>query len=191
MATERSIHIMLLRRCSGIVPSPTAANPGSGYERSDQMTITAKQLMIARGLLGWSRAKLAIESNVGAYIIAGFENATRPLSDTAIEQLSKALEGAGVIFMIGSKSGVTLATEAGMTITGAQVKAARELLGWSQIKLTLASGIDGVAIRGFETGERLPPRSVGLALSRTLKSAGVEFIAVKGGGPGVRLRKAE
>jgi hypothetical protein len=34
--------------------------------------------MIARGLLGWSRAKLAIESNVGAHVITGFENATRP-----------------------------------------------------------------------------------------------------------------
>jgi ribosome-binding protein aMBF1 (putative translation factor) len=150
------------------------------------MTITARQLMIARGLLGWSRTKLAIESNVGAYIIAGFENATRPLSDTAIDQLRLALEAAGVIFMIGSKSGVTLATEAGMSITGAQVKAARELLGWSQIKLTLASGIDGGAIRRFETGTRLPPRSVGLALSRTLKSAGVIFE-----GPGVRLRKGK
>jgi hypothetical protein len=64
--------------------------------------------MIARGLLGWSRAKLAIESNVGAYIIAGFENATRPLSDTAIDQLRLTLEAAGVIFMIGSKSGVEL-----------------------------------------------------------------------------------
>ena len=142
--------------------------------------------MIARGLLGWSRAKLAVESNVGAYIIAGFENATRPLSVTAIDQLRQALEAAGVIFMIGSKSGVTLATEAGMPITGAQVKAARELLGWSQIKLTLASGIDGGAIRRFETGERLLARLVGIALSSTLKSAGVIL-----GGPGVRLRKGK
>jgi transcriptional regulator with XRE-family HTH domain len=139
-----------------------------------QMTITGAQIIIARGLLGWSRAKLAVESNVDAYIIAGFENATRPLSDTAIDQLRQALEAAGVIFMM-SKSGVTLATEVGMPITGAQLKAAHELLGWSQIKLTLASGIDGGAIGRFETGERLPPRSVGIALSRTLKSAGVIF----------------
>jgi hypothetical protein len=147
--------------------------------------------MIARGLLGWSRTKLAIESNVGALFIAGFENATRPLSDAAIDQLRLALEAAGVIFMIGSKSGVKLATEAGLTITGAQVKAARELLGWPQIKLTLASGIDVSAIRRFETGERLPPRSVGIALSRTLKSAGVIFTPENGDGPGVRLRKGK
>jgi transcriptional regulator with XRE-family HTH domain len=73
-----------------------------------------------------------------------------------------------------------MATEAGMTITRAQVKAARELLGWSQIKLTLASGIDGGAIRHFETGKRIPPRSVGLALSRTLKSAGLIFVEENG-----------
>jgi ribosome-binding protein aMBF1 (putative translation factor) len=78
-----------------------------------------------------------------------------------------------------------------MTITAAQIKAARELLGWSQIKLTLASGIDAGAIRRFETGKRLPPRSVGRALSRTLKSAGVIFVEENGEGPGVRLRKGK
>jgi hypothetical protein len=57
--------------------------------------------MIALGLLGRSRAKLA-------------KLAWR-----------LALEAAGGILMIGSNSGVKLATEAGMTITGAQVKAAR------------------------------------------------------------------
>jgi ribosome-binding protein aMBF1 (putative translation factor) len=155
------------------------------------MTITARQIMIARGLLGWSRTKLAIESNVGAYIIAGLENAARPVSDTAIDQLRLALEAGGAVFMVGSKSGVEIATEAAMTITGAQVKAARELLGWSQIKLTLASGIDIGAIRRFETSKRLPPRSVSTALGRTLKSAGVIFTAENGDGPGVTLRKGK
>jgi hypothetical protein len=132
---------------------------------------------------------LACESNVGAKIIAGFENATRPLSDAAIDQLRLALEAAGIIFMIGSKSGVKLTSEAGMTITGAQVKAARELLGWSLIKLTLASGVGSGAIKLFETGERIPPRAMSHTLSRTLRSAGVEF--TNSGEPGVKLRKAE
>ena len=78
-----------------------------------------------------------------------------------------------------------------MTITGPQVKAARQLLGWSKIKLTLASGIDGGAIRRFETGRRLPPRSVGMALRRTLKSAGVIFVEENGEGPSVRLKKSK
>ena len=47
------------------------------------------------------------------------------------------------------------------------------------------------AIRRFETGKRLPPRSVGTALGRTLKSAGVIFTAANGDGPGVKLRKSK
>jgi transcriptional regulator with XRE-family HTH domain len=78
-----------------------------------------------------------------------------------------------------------------MSITGAQVKAARELLGWSRIKLTLVSGIDGGAIRRFETGKRLPHRSVGMAIIRSLKSAGVIFVEENDNMPGVRLRKAK
>ena len=78
-----------------------------------------------------------------------------------------------------------------MTITGQQVKAARKLLGWTQIKLTLVSGIDGGAIRRFETGKRIPPRSVGMALRRTLKSAGVIFVEENGEGPSVRLKKSK
>jgi ribosome-binding protein aMBF1 (putative translation factor) len=78
-----------------------------------------------------------------------------------------------------------------MTITGAQVTAARELLGWSVIKLTLASGIDGGVIKRFETGKRLPPRPVAIALRRTLRFAGVIFIEGNGDGPGVKLRKAK
>jgi transcriptional regulator with XRE-family HTH domain len=144
------------------------------------MTITAAQLKTARQLLGWSQDDVAAACG-----------AARPVSDTAIDQLRLALEAGGAIFMVGSKSGVELATEAAMTVTGAQVKAARDLLGWSQIKLTLASGIDGGAIRRFETGKRLPPRAVGLTLSRTLKSAGVIFTAENGDGPGVKLRKGK
>jgi NAD(P)H-nitrite reductase large subunit len=72
------------------------------------MTITGKQIIIARGLLGWSRAKLAVESGVGTYIITGFENATRDLSRNAAYQLKRALEAGGVEFILGSKSGVKL-----------------------------------------------------------------------------------
>jgi hypothetical protein len=72
------------------------------------MTITGAQTMIARGLLGWSRAKLAVESEVGTHVITGFENATRELGEKAVDQLRRALEARGVIFILGSKSGVKL-----------------------------------------------------------------------------------
>jgi transcriptional regulator with XRE-family HTH domain len=72
------------------------------------MTITGTQMIIARGLLGWSRAKLAVESGVGSYTITGFENAGRQLSGIAVDQLRRVLEAAGVVFILGSNSGVNL-----------------------------------------------------------------------------------
>jgi ribosome-binding protein aMBF1 (putative translation factor) len=81
------------------------------------MTITGTQIMIARGLLGWSRVRLAIESNVGAHVIAGVENATRPFSASAADRLRHVLETAGVAFMIGSKSGVKLKSMAAIVPT--------------------------------------------------------------------------
>ncbi len=72
------------------------------------MTITATQLRIGRGLLGWSRLKLAVASNVGAQVIKRFEDDTRRPSRDAIARWRRALEGAGVTFMVGSKSGVNL-----------------------------------------------------------------------------------
>jgi len=72
------------------------------------MTITATQLRIARGLLGWSRAKLAVASDVGMQIIKGFEDDTRRPSRDAIGRWRRVLERAGVTFVLGSKSGVNL-----------------------------------------------------------------------------------
>jgi NAD(P)H-nitrite reductase large subunit len=76
------------------------------------MTITGTQTIIARGLLGWSRAKLAVESDVGTHVITGFESATRELSGNAADQLRRALEAGGIEFILGSKSGVNLKPKA-------------------------------------------------------------------------------
>jgi transcriptional regulator with XRE-family HTH domain len=73
-------------------------------------------------------------------------------------------------------------------ITGEQVKAARTLLGWSQVRLSSKSGFGDSTIAIFERGEM--PLSV-LSVStikRTLEDAGVEFPK---GEPGVRLRKGK
>ena len=72
------------------------------------MTITATQLRIGRGLLGWSRLKLAVSSNVGAQVIKKFEDGAQRPSRSAIARCRRALEGAGVTFVLGSKSGVNL-----------------------------------------------------------------------------------
>jgi transcriptional regulator with XRE-family HTH domain len=44
-----------------------------------------------------------------------------------------------------------------MTITGAQIKAARQLLGWTQATLSAEVRVSTTAISKFEQGGRRPP----------------------------------
>ena len=76
-----------------------------------------------------------------------------------------------------------------MTLTGKQVKTARELLGWSRIKLAVKSGVGSFLIGQFEMGERKLHSGSLDALRRALEAAGAELI--DGNRPGVRLRKEE
>lgn len=76
-----------------------------------------------------------------------------------------------------------------MTITAAQCRAARGLLAWTQQQLADASGVGLRTINSFEKGVTDPITANKNALRTALESAGVEFIAENGGGPGVRLRK--
>ena len=78
-----------------------------------------------------------------------------------------------------------------ITITAAQLRAARAMLGWMQSRLANASGVSLPTIKRIEPGNGpLPVRaSTAKALTKALERAGVEFIAENGGGPGVRLRK--
>lgn len=70
-----------------------------------------------------------------------------------------------------------------------QLRAARALLGWSQDQLSDASSIPKRTIARLELGEVTPQRRTVDTLRATLESAGVEFIAENGGGPGVRLAR--
>ena len=75
-----------------------------------------------------------------------------------------------------------------MTITAAQVKSARLLLGWSQSKLAAETGVAAGTIAKFEEDkQRLPMLDLSV-VQRMLKDAGVEFIE---GEPGAKLRKAK
>lgn len=72
-----------------------------------------------------------------------------------------------------------------------QMKAARALVAWSQGDLATASGVSEPTIARLESedgpiGGRV---ETGKKLIAALETAGVEFIAENGGGPGVRLRK--
>jgi transcriptional regulator with XRE-family HTH domain len=74
-----------------------------------------------------------------------------------------------------------------MTITGEQVRAARELLGWPRSTLARKSRLSESTITNLENGRRtLSPLSV-LAIRRALESARVEFTVEDGGRAGVRL----
>ena len=76
-------------------------------------------------------------------------------------------------------------------ITPAQSRAARGLLDWSQQRLADGATLGLSTIRDFEKGRRIPYPNNLTAIRTALESAGVEFIAENGGGPGVRLRKPD
>ena len=78
-----------------------------------------------------------------------------------------------------------------MSISPAQCRAARGLLGWSQSDLSEGSKTATKTVADFERGARVPyPRTLE-DIREALETAGVEFIDENGGGPGVRLRKAK
>ena len=72
-----------------------------------------------------------------------------------------------------------------MTITGQQVRAARQLLRWTQDTLAAEVRVSPTTIGHFETGKRPPSMLMISAIQRTLERAGVEFVD---GEPGVRLK---
>ncbi len=74
-------------------------------------------------------------------------------------------------------------------ITPAQSRAARALLDWGQDETAAHLKVSVVTLRNFERGATAPQRGTILLIQTGFESAGVEFIAENGGGPGVRLRK--
>lgn len=74
-------------------------------------------------------------------------------------------------------------------ITSAQIRAGRALVGLSQADIAKVTGKTDKTVRRAETDVALVAESTIAAIRAALESAGVEFIAENGGGPGVRLRK--
>lgn len=78
-----------------------------------------------------------------------------------------------------------------MTITGAQVKAARELLGWTQRRLAAKAGVsDGTISRTERDCDDRPNDWMKIIIQQAFEEVGVIFIKGKGGA-GVRLRKGK
>ncbi len=77
--------------------------------------------------------------------------------------------------------------------TGRQIAAARTLLGLGQAELAERSSISVPTLKRMEASDG---PAAGLAnnvaaVRRALEDFGIEFISENGGGPGVRLRKAQ
>ena len=78
-----------------------------------------------------------------------------------------------------------------MSISPAQCRGARGLLGWSQSDLSEASKTATKTVADFERGAREPYQRTLEDVRAALEKAGIEFIEENGGGAGVRLRKAK
>jgi transcriptional regulator with XRE-family HTH domain len=73
-----------------------------------------------------------------------------------------------------------------MTVTAAQVKAARDLLGWTRGQLARQAKVGVTTVRNYELGAANNPLEALVAsMQRTLEAAGVEFVE---GELGPRLR---
>ncbi len=73
-------------------------------------------------------------------------------------------------------------------ITGAQLRMARAALKWGVRDVASAAKVSPATVTRIE-GDLPANASTLSAIRAALESAGVEFIAENGGGPGVRLRK--
>jgi transcriptional regulator with XRE-family HTH domain len=70
--------------------------------------MTPDQSRAARGLLDWSQAELAAQSNLSESTIRDFEKGRRIPSINNLAAVRRALEAAGVEFIDGDQPGVRL-----------------------------------------------------------------------------------
>lgn len=76
-----------------------------------------------------------------------------------------------------------------LVLTGAQLRAARGLIGWSAEELAGRAGLTRNTVQRLERAGGVPrSRSDTLvALQRVFEEAGIEFVGTPDEGPGVRL----
>jgi transcriptional regulator with XRE-family HTH domain len=76
-------------------------------------------------------------------------------------------------------------------ITNEQVIAARKLLGWSQMTLSMEAGVSIPSVVGFERGRKLTRDMTVLKMKRALEKAGAIFDHENSERPGVALREKQ
>ncbi len=67
-----------------------------------------------------------------------------------------------------------------MSITTAQIRGARGILGWSQQDLSQRTGISATSIGAIENGTTSPRESTLKTLRKTFENSGIEFIGLDG-----------
>jgi transcriptional regulator with XRE-family HTH domain len=77
-----------------------------------------------------------------------------------------------------------------MTISAAQLKAARQVLGWSQDDVANASGVSTETVVYFEFGKRRVSAVDLSDIKRALEAAGIEFVGIAGAAS-AKLRKVQ
>jgi transcriptional regulator with XRE-family HTH domain len=75
------------------------------------------------------------------------------------------------------------------SISAAECREARTMLGWRLAQLATYSSVAIRTIVDFEEGVRAPRARTLTALAECFETAGVIFVEGNGDGPGVRLRK--
>lgn len=75
-----------------------------------------------------------------------------------------------------------------MTISGAQCRAARGLIGWSQTQLCDAAKVGRATLANFEAEKTTPYERTLRDIQDALEAAGIIFIDSNGNGAGVRFR---
>jgi transcriptional regulator with XRE-family HTH domain len=135
------------------------------------MTITGEEIKKARKLLGWSRFDLSLRASVSDSMISAYEAGKRVPTEMIAEDLRRALDAGCSLH----PHGVLTTKKAKMRVTGAQVKAARELLGWTLLDLGYRASVSEPTISAFERNLRVVAPDKVLAIKRVLERAGVEF----------------
>src|SRR5690554_6676658 len=71
-----------------------------------------------------------------------------------------------------------------MSITTAQIRGARGILGWSQQDLAQRTGISATSIGAIENNQTTPRESTIATIRKTFEDGGIEFLA----GSGIRMK---
>lgn len=74
-----------------------------------------------------------------------------------------------------------------MSITTAQIRGARGILGWSQQDLAEHTGISATSIGSIENGQSTPREKTLLTIRKAFESSGIEFLGLEG----VKQRKGD